>query len=155
MDNISKYVQESLDANGWEDCYIVEVRISASKKIEVFLDRDEGISFEICRKVSRYIEERIDTSLEFGEKYTLEVSSPGIGSPLKLLKQYYKNIGRKVFIKMMDSSVVKGVMKEVNDEYVILEVTEGKKNSKKKTITEKKIEMNNIMETKIAVSFKS
>lgn len=155
MDNISKYVQESLDENGWGDCYIVEVRISASKKIEVFLDRDEGISFQICRKVSRYIEEKIDASLEFGEKYTLEVSSPGIGSPLKLLRQYHKNVGRKVVIKTLDTSITKGVMKEVHDEFVIIEVTTGKKNSKKKTITEKKIEMNNIMETKIAVSFKS
>ncbi len=155
MDNISKYVQESLDENGWEDCYIVEIRISASKKIEVFLDRDEGISFQICRKVSRYIEEKIDASLEFGEKYTLEVSSPGLGSPLKLLRQYYKNVGRKVVVKTNEDTVVKGVMKEVNDDFIIVEVTEGKKNSKKKTITEKKIEMNNIMETKIAVSFKS
>jgi len=155
MDNISKYVLECLDANDWNDCYIVEVKISASKKIEVYLDRDEGISFEICRKVSRYIEEKIDTSLEFGEKYTLEVSSPGIGSPLKLLKQYYKNIGRKVVVKTLDSTVTKGVMKEVSDDFILVEVTSGKKNSKKKIITEKKIEMNDIMETKIAVSFKS
>jgi len=155
MDNISKYVQESLDENGWEDCYIVEVRISASKRIEVFLDRDEGISFQICRKVSRYIEEKIDESLEFGEKYTLDVSSPGLETPLKLLRQYYKNVGRKVVVKTKEDTVVKGVMKEVNDDYIIIEVTEGKKNTKKRTITEKKIEMNNIMETKIAVSFKS
>jgi len=155
MDNISKYVQESLDENGWQDCYIVEVRISASKRIEVFLDRDEGISFAICRKVSRYIEEKIDTSLEFGEKYTLDVSSPGIGTPLKLLKQYYKNVGRKVVIKTLDSTVFKGVMKEVTDDFVIIESTVGKKNTKKFKIIETKIEMNNIMETKIAVSFKS
>lgn len=152
LDNISKYVQESLDENGWEECFLVEVVHGSSNKIDVYLDSDDGISFAVCRKVSRYIEEKIDESKEYGEKYILNVSSAGIGRPLKMQRQYFKNIGRKVVVKTAEEES-KGILKEATEEFIMIEMTKGKKNTKKYTITEKKIEMKNILETKIAVSF--
>jgi len=121
---LHKYVEDCLKANGWKDCFIVEIITSPSGKIEVYL-----------------------------EKYTLEVSSPGLTRPLKFLRQYTKNIGRKVVIKTSEKTY-KGVMKEVNESFVIIEKSASeKKGSKKKIIIENKIEMEKILETKIAVSF--
>jgi ribosome maturation factor RimP len=151
--NISRYVEDYLKANSWDDCFIVDVHTSPSGKIEVYLDCDTGISYEKCRKVSRHIESIIDETKEFGEKYTLEVSSPGLSRPLKFFRQYAKNIGRKVVIKT-DSKTFKGIMKDVNEEFLILEQSKAiKKGSKKKVTIETKIDMKEILETKIAVSF--
>lgn len=142
-----------MKANGWEDCFLVDVITSPSGKIEVYLDSDTGISFEQCRKLSRHIEAIIDESLEFGEKYTLEVSSPGLSRPLKFFRQYKKNIGRKVVVKTADKTY-KGIMKQVSEEEMIMEQSKPiKKGSKKKIIVENRIDMKDILETKIAVSF--
>jgi len=141
-----------LKANGWKDCFIVDIVTSPSAKIEVYLDSDGSVSFEICRKVSRYIEAIIDESKEFGEKYTLEVSSAGLARPLKFFRQYTKNVGRKVVVKTNDKTY-KGVLKEANEDFLIVEESKSKKGSKKKILKENRIEMNNILETKIAVSF--
>jgi len=151
--NISRYAQDYLEANGWDDCFLVEVITSPSGKIEVYLDSDTGISFLQCRKVSRHIEAIIDESKEFGEKYTLEVSSPGLSRPLKFFRQYKKNIGRKVHVKTAEKTF-KGIMKEVSEQEMLLEQTKPiKKGSKKKIIVENRIDMKDILETKIAVSF--
>lgn len=151
--NISRYAEDYLKENSWDDCFLVDVVTSPSGKIEVYLDSDKGISFEQCRKVSRHIESIIDETLEFGEKYTLQVSSPGLDRPLKFFRQYKKNVGRKVVIKTADKKL-KGVMKEVTEEFLILEQSVAeRKGSKKKKIVENRIEMKDILETKIAVSF--
>lgn len=151
--NISRYTQDYLEANGWDDCFLVEVIASPSGKIEVYLDSDTGISFLQCRKVSRHIEAIIDESKEFGETYTLEVSSPSLSRPLKFFRQYKKNVGRKVVVKTADQTF-KGIMKEVSEEEMLIEQSKPiKKGSKKKIIVENRIDMKDILETKIAVSF--
>lgn len=74
----------------WQDCFVVEVKQHATNKLEVFIDSDDSITFEKCRKISRYLEEFLDKYLWLGEKYTLDVSSPGISRPLVLKRQYQK-----------------------------------------------------------------
>ncbi len=150
---INRYVDDCLEVNGWVDCFIVEVIHSPSGKIEIYLDSDTSITYEICRKVSRYVESIIDESKEFGEKYVLEVSSPGLSRPLKFFRQYKKNVGRKVVVKTAEKTF-KGILKEAKEKFIVVEETKSKKGSKKKKeIKEHTIEMTNIMETKIAVSF--
>jgi ribosome maturation factor RimP len=62
---------------------------------QVFVDTDEGITITQCAEISRDLGAELDMKSVINEPYELEVSSPGIDKPLKLLRQYKKNIGRR------------------------------------------------------------
>lgn len=152
--NIKKLANKAITELDYDDCFLTEVQVN-NNKIEVFLDSDESISFLKCRKVSREIEAVIDEKEWWGGKYTLEVSSAGVGRPLVSRRQYPKNIGRTIVIKTITGEKVKGELLEVNDDGVSLvyEVVEkiGKKKVKK-DITHP-IKWEEIEESKIKISF--
>lgn len=116
-----------------------------SKKLMVFIDGDEAVSYTICRKISRYLESHFDEHQWLGEKYTLEVSSPGIDRPLIMARQFAKHQGRKADVSLKDGSVMNGLLKEISDTEVIIS----------KDSQDQKVEIQNIEEMKIIVSFKS
>lgn len=133
LEDLQEIISKGIKEVGFSDMYLVDVR-AKNNKIEVFLDSDEGITFVKCQKLSRWLEEILDKDGSFGNNYTLEVSSAGIGSPLKLKRQYIKNIGRFIEIKMLPSEKVRGVLAEADEEKVAVtweeKIKEGKKNVK-------------------------
>ncbi len=137
----------------FDDCYVVEI-VMSSNKFEVFLDSTDGVTFAKCRRISRMVEEHTDADPQIPEQYTLDVSSAGIGRPLKLVRQYIKNIGRDIAIKTIDGDKFLGVMLSANEDEVVLEVLKDPKSKKKVKETEKiTIAMNNISQSKIKVRF--
>lgn len=140
----------------FSDCFLVDLQLHANQKLEVFLDSDIGITFEKCRKISRYLEEFIDEEDWFGPKYTLDVSSPGITRPLKKLRQYNKNIGRKVEVKTNDGEKKTGLLIAATDTEITLEekvrIKEGKR--KKTAIVQTVIPFDEIEKTVVQISFK-
>jgi ribosome maturation factor RimP len=130
-----------------EDCFVTELNVSGNK-IMAFVDSDSDMGFDKCRKISRFLESHFDETQVFGEKYTLEVSSPGIGKPLKYRRQYLKNIGRTVEVTLKEEGKkVKGLLKNVTEDGVEIEYEvkekQGKKNIKKlvlQKIAEEEIE---------------
>jgi ribosome maturation factor RimP len=137
------------------DCFTVEIELKSGKNLYVFVDSDTGMTFEKCKKLSRYLEQHIDTNGWLGDKYLLEVSSPGITRPLKFLRQYVKNVGRAVEITLKDKSVESGLMKSADENQVVLEQTitekEGKKNVKVQR--EKAISFEQIEKTIVKIVF--
>jgi len=133
LEDLQEIISRGIKEVGFSDMYLVDVRIN-NNKIEVFLDSDEGITFLKCQKLSRWLEEILDKDGSFGIAYTLEVSSAGIGSPLKLKRQYIKNIGRFIEIKMLPSEKIRGILAEADEEKVAVtweeKIKEGKKNVK-------------------------
>lgn len=140
---------------GFQDCFLVDFHLSAANKLEVFVDADSGLTLEKCQKISRYLEHHFDEAGWLGESYVLEVSSPGLGRPLKLQRQYVKNIGRKVEVTMQDGSVKTGPLVAASETtFTITEtvtVLEGKK--KKKTEVQTEIPFDAIKKTMIVISF--
>ena len=116
----------------FEDCFVIEVELKAKNKLEVFLDADTGISLAKCQKISRFIEAHLDENGWLGEKYTLEVSSPGLSRPLKVVRQYQKNIGRILEVKLKDDTQVSGILKEANETSFGLEIERVEREGKKK-----------------------
>lgn len=114
------------------DCFTVDVELKPGNRLLVFIDSDSGITFEKCRKVSRYLETHIDAQGWLGEKYALEVSSPGIGRPLRFPRQYRNNIGRTIQVTLPDKSVSKGMLIEADDEQFTLEQSVIEREGKKK-----------------------
>ena len=153
-DKIEQLTLEAIKELEYEDCFLVDLKVN-NTRVEIYLDSDESVTFEKCRKISRKIEEVLDEKQWLGEKYTLEVSSAGVGKPLKFARQYVKNIGRTIEVKKFDGEKIKGELSQANEDEigVVFDETikEGKK--KKKVKTEVVIPMNEIKEAKIKVSF--
>ncbi len=130
----------------------VSVRIKPTNNVKVFLDGDEGLPIERCvffnRKLYKLIEE---TGMYPEGEYSLELSSPGVDEPLKLLRQYKKNIGRNVEVVFLDGTMKEGLLKEVAEADIIIEETTGK--GKKAVTQQVVIPFNNIKTTTVQIKF--
>ena len=134
--------------------FIVEVKIKPTNNIKVFLDGDNGISIEKCVFYNRILYKRIEESGMFPEgDFSLEISSPGLDEPLKLLRQYRKNVGRKVEVLLKDGVKIEGKLLEVFDGHIIVEEIKGK--NKKQEIIQHNFPFDNIKSTKIQIVFKN
>ena len=146
---ITKLVIEAIqDKEGY---FLVEVKVSATNSIKVFLDADKAVSIKDCIAVSRHIEKNLDRD---SEDFELEVSSPGMDQPFKVFRQYVKNLGRKVKVIEKDGKETEGILKEASEEGITIQ----KEPTKKKNETEENllvhINFNLIKETKKIITFK-
>ena len=132
--------------------FLVEVKIRPTNNIKVFLDGDSGISIEKCISYNRQLYKLIENSGLFpADDFSLEVSSPGLDEPLKLMRQYHKNTGRKVEVVLKDGVKTEGVLKQVTESGIIIEETRGK--NKKKEVIEHNFPFESIKSTKIQIVF--
>ncbi len=100
------------------DLFLVEVKIDTQNNITVTLDSPEGISVDTCVFVSQYIESQLDREKE---DFALEVSSPGIGQPLKVLPQYKKILNSTVEVLLSNGIKLNGTLRDANNEGILLE----------------------------------
>jgi ribosome maturation factor RimP len=134
--------------------FLVEVLLSSKKgpkKLLIIIDGDHGVTIDDCGNISRELSKALDDSALLDENYMLEVSTPGLDHPLKLKRQYKKNIGRKLKIKMGDK-IVEGQLKNVSDEVISLDQETG--SGKKKEVTPLDIPFSEIEKAFVLVSFK-
>lgn len=125
---IRKVVEQKLVEDDYKDCYLVEIEYNQPRNhLTLYMGSDSGMTLRKCQAFSRHVESYLDESLVLGEKYELDVSSPGVGRPLKLKRQYHNNIGRELKITLDDGSVVKGELTAVNDEDITVWARKGKK----------------------------
>lgn len=89
--------------------FLVEVSVNRSNLIQVYLDHPGGISLDDCARFSREIEEALNRDLE---DFELQVSSPGLGQPLKVFQQYLKVRGEKLDILLDSGESIKGTLAE-------------------------------------------
>lgn len=154
---ISKCVETVL--KDWETYYLVELKVLQGNAIKVFVDADNGASIDILARMNKMLRKQIEESGLFAEgDFSLELSSPGIDEPLKLLRQYKKNIGREVDILLKDGRKVKGFLKEVTDTSIVLEYKikniKGKKAKAGTPVKEpEQFSLDQISKTKICVGF--
>jgi len=151
-EQIQDLIQEKLEEN---NCFLVELTIGDGNAISIEIDSYDGVSVKDCIEFSKAIDNNLDREVE---DFELNVSSAGLDKPLRVIDQYKKNIGRDVKVVPVDGVVVKGALKEVNEndivvEYSIKERIEGRK-KKETIIKQEKINFNNIKETTIIISFK-
>lgn len=135
-----------------EDIFLVSVRIKPTNNIKIFLDADSGLSIEKCVKINRVLYRIIEEKGWYPDgNFSLEVSSPGVEEPLKMFRQYKKNVGRKVEITMKDDTKLEGKLLEAEEDFVTLETVEGK-NKKAVTLT-KKISFDDIKQIVVLLAF--
>ncbi|MGD1045562.1 MAG: hypothetical protein ABR936_09580 [Bacteroidota bacterium] len=93
------------------DAFIVDIHIvhdGSRKVVQIFVDTDSGITIGQCTELNRNIGEVLELQNIIPNSYILEMSSPDLTKPLKLLRQYRKNIGRQFRVRYRkDDGVVK------------------------------------------------
>ena len=128
------------------------MRIKPTNNIKVFIDGDNGITIEKCVQFNRKLYKLIEEAALYPEgDFSLEVSSPGVDEPLKIQRQYNKNIGRNIEIIFLDGTKKEGKLLQVAEADIIIEFTEGK--GKKATTQQLVIPFNNIKTTTVQVKF--
>ncbi len=134
LKTVEARLKEIIESNLQNDkLFLVDLKVSvagSNSKVAVILDGDEGVGIDECAEISRQVGNTIEEEELFTEAYNLEVSSPGLDQPLKLTRQYKKNIGRDVRILLKESSgELLGKLEGVKEEGVeIREQKKGKKN---------------------------
>ncbi|QJB34528.1 ribosome maturation factor [Chitinophaga oryzae] len=140
---------EGLLVNNPDD-FLVEIRIKPTNNIKLFIDGDKGIPVDKLVSFNRKLYALLETSELFPDNdFSLEVSSPGLDEPLKLHRQYLKNIGRKVEVTLLDGAVKEGTLLTVTDDSITIEETIGKKKETKQT----ELKLNEIKHTKVCIVF--
>lgn len=134
------------------DVFLVSVKIKPTNNIKVFLDADNGLNIDKCVKINRAMYRAIEEDNWYPDgNFSLEVSSPGLEEPLKLLRQYKKNIGRKVELVLNSEEKLDGKLLEADDTSIKVEYTTGK-NKKAVTII-KDIAHDDIKQTTVVIAF--
>jgi ribosome maturation factor RimP len=136
------------------DLFIVEIKIVNNTKVTILLDGDNGIGIHDCALVSRHVGFHLEEENLIDQAYNLEVGSPGLDTPLVLERQFQKNVGRLLEIKLLEGKKTQGnLVSTTPDSLTILEEVK-EKGKKKVKITEKTIQKTEIVEVKVGVSFK-
>lgn len=148
---VGEFTRELLEP--MEDYFLVEVRATPSREVTVFIDADQGASIDRLAALNRSLYKKVEASGLFGGEgdFSLEVSSPGLEEPLKLLRQYRKNTGRQVEVLQTDGIKQAGVLKAVGESGIVLEVPRGKPKEKLSETVD--ISFNQIKYTKVRVVF--
>lgn len=93
-------VQPIIDENHFELVDVEYVKEGANWYLRIYADKEGGINIDDCVLVSRALEARLDEENFIEDAYILEVSSPGLGRPLKKEKDLKRSIGKDVEIKL-------------------------------------------------------
>jgi ribosome maturation factor RimP len=132
--------------------FLVDIRIKPTNNVKVFVDADAGISIEKLVQYNRSLYKDIEESGFFPDgNFSLEVSSPGLDEPLKLHRQYFKNIGRNIEVVHNDGVKTEGKLLGITETEITVEEEKGK--GKKKEWVTHAISFDNIKTTKIQIKF--
>ena len=136
--------------------FVVDLSVSPSKKsptLVLLLDSDEGITIDDCGRISRKLGNDIEAENLFETPFVLEVSSPGVDTPLNNARQYAKNIGRSIKFTKIDGEKIIGQLISVSETGVVIleEILKGKIKAQKKENTE--LNFNQIKTAQVQVSF--
>jgi ribosome maturation factor RimP len=132
--------------------FLVEVRIRAGNNIKVFIDADRGMSIDKLAQYNRRLYRELEESGLFpNNDFSLEISSPGLDEPLKLHRQYLKNIGRHVEVILKSGIKKEGKLVNASNSEIAIEEETG--NKKKKELTQHSFSYDEIKTTKIQIKW--
>lgn len=135
--------------------YLVDVLVGTDNAVTVEIDNDNGVNIDDCVALSRHIESQFDRDLE---DFELTVTSAGLTSPFKTLRQYKKYEGKEVEVLSKNGQKVSGVLKSSGEEGFTVTVTKMVKpeGAKRKTEVEEDhfFNYNDVKYTKYLIRFK-
>ena len=150
VERIKLKVEEEIKDPGM---FLVDTIVSGehgTPAITIIIDGDDGVNVKNCAQINRSINDFLSSEKNIPENFSLTVSSPGLDHPLKIIRQYTKNIGRIVKVFLNQGNTIEGTLSEVNESRVLVRIND-KKNNEKEI---ESIPFNDINKTLVMVSFK-
>lgn len=153
--NVEKRVTELVEEKIADrpDLFLVDVNMHANGILTILVDGDNGVAISDCVAISRHVGFHLEEENVIEQAYRLEVSSPGIDTPLKSLRQFQKNVNRSLKLKLKSSNVKEGKLIGLDESGITIQESV-KQKGKKAEIIETIIPFEDITEAKVLVSFK-
>ena len=119
-----------LEERGWELVDVEFVKEGSTWYLRAYIDKPGGITVDDCEVVSRALEARLDSENYISEAYILEVSSPGLGRAIKKDKDYIRNEGKEIELRLYKSfeheKELRGVLKAWTRDSVTIVTDDGR-----------------------------
>lgn len=134
------------------DKFLVDMHISRDNRISVAIDGDNGVTIDDCIELSRHIEKNLNRD---EEDFELNVASAGLDNPLKLHRQYVKNVGRFLSVTTTDGEKTTGKLLEVTDTDITIlpDNTPRRKKQEPEADNTKTIPFDDIQTAKVVIKF--
>lgn len=136
-----------------KNLFLIDFKVTPDHIIKVVIDGDQGVTLKDCIRVSRAIEHKLDRE---EEDFSLEVTSAGATAPIKMPRQFLKNIGRKLQVKTLQEKF-EGNLTAADENKIILEwkAREPKPVGKGKVtvVKQQEIAISDIEEAKVKLNF--
>jgi len=149
---VTELLNKALDNN--KSLFLIDFTITDSNHIRVILDGDHGVTVKDCIAVSREIEHNLDRE---ETDFSLEVASAGVSEPLVHIRQYIKNMGRKLEIKTQKGEAIEGTLAKADSKGILVQwkAREPKPIGKGKVTVQKELVLDykDIVEAKVMVTF--
>ena len=118
-------LQPIMEGFGFELVDVEYVKEGSNKILRAYIDKEGGINIDDCEAVSRALSDALDKDDFIDEAYILEVSSPGLGRPLKKDKDFARSIGQEVDVKLYKAidgeKTFTGILKSWDDKEITIE----------------------------------
>lgn len=140
--------------------FIVDVKVASGNVIRISLENDDRTSITDCVELSRHIEGSFDRE---EEDFSLDVGSPGLDQPLKVLRQYLKIIGKQIAVNLIEGKKIQGELVSVEEDEgefksLVLKTREKKRIEGRKATEwvdeEHQFQAGELEWTKVIISFK-
>lgn len=122
------FVLPIIEENQFELVDVEYVKEGANWYLRVYADKEGGINIDDCVLISRALEEKLDAEDFIEDAYILEVSSPGLGRPLKKEKDYLRSIGKSIDLKLYKAidkqKEFTGILKEYSNGQIVVTIDE-------------------------------
>ncbi len=159
LDRLDQEIR-SFISDRYIEVYVVDIQLKKGRQnaLIIKIDTDEGISLSLCETISRELAYWLDETDKLDFAYRLEVSSPGIGYPIKIKRQYKRNIDKYLRVSLDEGKQIEGKLLSVEDEGIILAVTiadrrKGKIKSLQQEESGTLLKFSEIKESKVIIHF--
>lgn len=134
-----------METNDFELVDVEYVKEGANWYLRVYADKEGGINIDDCVTISRSLEEKLDQEDFIEDAYILEVSSPGLGRPLKKEKDCLRSIGKSIDVKLYQAiekqKEFTGILKESTQDHLVITVDEKDITFEKKSIASARLSL--------------
>ena len=160
---------EEIGCPGGRKFFLVDIHIKGSSpvsKVEVLADTDTGISIAECLLVNRCLRSAVEADEEIsglvGVDYELTVSSPGIGEPIKHMRQYIRHVGHLLRVQYTDGDnavyevsgrLLRAEVLDVSSPFIVLEPVTAKKGKESISLEPIRLELCSIKRAVVEVEF--
>ena len=124
-----RLLQPMMEEHQFELVDVEYVKEGGTWYLRAYIDKPDGITINDCEVISRALSDKLDEEDFIEDSYVLEVSSPGLGRPLKKEKDFQRSIGEAVEIKLYKpqdgTKEYTGILKEFDKDTVTIEKEDG------------------------------